>query len=261
VASTQAHLKKDKSMVKIVLNPQFEHLRKYVEEIPANMESRGSVMESGRNLIKQDHVAGIHLVIKSYRRIYLPNKIRYSYFYPSKAQRAYDYAQILIKNGFNTPSPIAYIEVRKNSLIQASYFICEYTDLTTLTSVVQGKVVPPPNLMVELARFTYSLHLKHLYHIDYSVGNILYKESEGRIDFALIDNNRMNFGPVSFKEGIRNLVRLGLSVSQITLLAEEYTRLRNVNVFVGLECFFRYKRADVMRRENKHKLKKFFGRG
>ncbi|HTF16975.1 MAG TPA: lipopolysaccharide kinase InaA family protein [Chryseolinea sp.] len=247
-------------MVKIVLNSRFEHLRQYIEEIPGQMESRGDVMESGRNLIKQDHVAGIHLVIKSYRRIYFPNKIRYSYFYPSKAQRAYDYAQVLIANGFNTPAPIAYIEVRENSLIQSSFFICEYTNLTTLTAVVQGKVDPPSDLMVELARFTYSLHLKHLYHIDYSVGNILYKQSEGRIDFALIDNNRMKFGPVSFKEGIRNLVRLGLPVSQLTLLAEEYTRLRNVNVYVGLACFFRYKRADVLRRENKHKLKKFFGR-
>ena len=50
------------------------------------------------------------------------------------------------------------------------------------------------------------------------------------------------------------------SKDALTLLAEEYTRLRGVNVFVGLERFFHYKRADVMRRENKHKLKKFFGR-
>jgi hypothetical protein len=247
-------------MVKVVLNPKFEHLRQYIEEIPGRMESRGEVLEAGRNLIKQDRVAGVHLVIKQYRRIYLPNKIRYSYFYPSKAQRAYDYGQILLSNGFKTPVPIAYIEVRQNTLIQASYFICEYTSLTTLTAVVQQKVVPPGNLMVELARFTYSLHQKELYHIDYSVGNILYQTTGERIEFALIDNNRMKFGPVSFKEGIRNLVRLGLPVSQLTLLAEEYTRLRNVNVFVGLACFYRYKRADVMRRENKHKLKKFFGR-
>ena len=247
-------------MVKIVLNPRFEHLRKYVEGIPAQMDSRGEVLEAGRNLIKQDRVDGVHLVIKQYRRIYLPNKVRYSYFYPSKAQRAYDYGMKLLENGFNTPVPIAYIEVRQNTLIQASYFVCEYTDLTTLTSVVQGKVIPPSNLMVELARFTYSLHQKHLYHIDYSVGNILYREQAGRIDFALIDNNRMKFGAVSFNEGIKNLVRLGMPVSQLTLLAEEYTRLRGVNVFVGLERFFHYKRADVMRRENKHKLKKFFGR-
>ncbi|MEJ1237621.1 lipopolysaccharide kinase InaA family protein [Chryseolinea sp. T2] len=247
-------------MVNIVLNPRFEHLRRYVEMVPEQMESRGEILEAGRNLIKQDKVDGVHLVIKQYRRIYFPNKVRYSFFYPSKAQRAYDYGIKLLQNGFNTPTPIAYIEVRRNSLIQASYFICEYTSLTTLTKVVEGKVIPPENLMVELARFTYSMHQKHLYHIDYSVGNILYQQQAGRIEFALIDNNRMKFGPVSFNEGIRNLVRLGLPVTQLTLLAEEYTRLRGVNVFVGLERFFRYKRADVMRRENKHKLKKFFGR-
>lgn len=248
------------NMVKIVLNPRFEHLRKYVEEIPAKMETRGRLLESGRNLIKEDVVEGVHLVIKSYRRIYLPNRIRYSYFYPSKAQRAYDYAHKLIGNGFNTPAPIAYIEVKKNTLIQASYFICEYTNLTTLTSVVQKKVVPPPNLMTELARFTYSLHQKHIYHIDYSVGNILYRENDGRIDFALIDNNRMQFGPVPFKKGIKNLVRLGMSIGEITQLAEEYIRLRGGNVFVGLAYFYDYKRADVMRRENKQKLKRLIGR-
>lgn len=247
-------------MVKIVLNPLFEHLRKYVGEIPARFESRGTVMESGRNLIKEDHVAGVHLVIKAYRRIYLPNKIRYSYFYPSKAQRAYDYANVLLANGFHTPAPIAYIEVRKNTLIQSSYFVCEYTHLTTLTDVVKQRVVPPPDLMVELARFTYSLHVKKIVHIDYSVGNILYQVSDGRIAFALIDNNRMRFGPVSFRAGIRNLVRLGLPATELTKLAEEYTRLRNVNVFVGLAYFFRDKKRDVTRRENKSKLKKFFGR-
>ena len=153
------------------------------------------------------------------------------------------------------------MEVRKNTLIQSSYFICEYTHLTPLSAIVQGKVIPPENLISELARFTYNMHQKELVHIDYSIGNILYEVNGGRIDFALIDNNRMNFGPVSFKAGIKNLVRLGLSVMQVTQLAEEYTRLRKVNVYVGLAYFFRFKSAEILRREKKGRVKKFFGRG
>ncbi len=114
--------------------------------------------------------------------------------------------------------------------------------------------------MLELARFTYDLHTKHIYHVDYNVGNILYAAENGRITFSLIDNNRMRFGAVSFKRGIRNLVLLGLPVDQITTLAEEYTRLRNVNVYVGLALFFRYKRDEVLRRERKQRIKAFFGR-
>lgn len=246
-------------MVKIVLNPRFERLRRYIEEIPGQIESRGRVLMSGRNLITHDEVEGVHLVIKAYRRIYFPNKVRYSYFYPSKAQRAYDYAQTLLANGFFTPEPIAYIEVRKNTLIQSSYFICAYTDLIPFTEVAEQRVVPPVNLMIELARFTYSLHRRNIYHIDYSIGNILYREIDGRIEFGLLDNNRMSFGPVSFRKGIKNLVKLGLPVSQLTELAKEYTELRNMNIYVGLSYFFRFKKADVMRRENKQKLKKFFG--
>ena len=247
-------------MVKIVLNPNYEHLREYIASIPEQFENRGSVLATGRNLIKEDIVQGQRLVIKSYRRIYLPNIIRYSFFYPSKAQRAYDYARVLLDNGFNTPEPFAYIEVKKMGLIRQSYFVCAFTTDTSLLQMKEQGLVPPANLMPELARFTYELHTKRIYHVDYNVGNILYAEENGRIKFSLIDNNRMRFGAVSFKSGIRNLVLLGLSVDQITTLAEEYTRLRNVNVYVGLALFFKYKRDEVLRRARKHKIKAFFGR-
>ena len=38
--------------MKIIVNPAYEHLRKFVESIPDIFESEGRVIYSGRNLIK-----------------------------------------------------------------------------------------------------------------------------------------------------------------------------------------------------------------
>ena len=85
----------------IVINPTFEYLRSYIERIPENFDSLGHVIEDKRNVLRKDWVDEMPIVLKSFRRIYLTNKIRYSFFHPSKAERAFDHAMILRHNGFN----------------------------------------------------------------------------------------------------------------------------------------------------------------
>jgi hypothetical protein len=62
-------------------------------------------------------------------------------------------------------------------------------------------------LIEALAQFTYRLHQNNIYYIDYTLGNILYKKKDGKYHFALVDNDRMDFGPISVEKGIKNLVR------------------------------------------------------
>lgn len=95
-------------MRKVVVHPDYPHLEEYVREIPERFHALGKIIHKDRNILRRDEAADTALVIKSYGRIYLPNRIRYTYFYPSKAQRAFDYAGLLLQNGFGTPRPIAY---------------------------------------------------------------------------------------------------------------------------------------------------------
>jgi len=221
-------------MKKVVINPAYEHLRNYVESIPENFDSLGKLLEARRNVIREDNVQGTTIVIKSFKRIYLTNRIRYSFFYPSKAQRAFDNANLLVENGFNTPAPVAYVEDKPNGLIRESFFVSEYIDFKPLEGIFRpfekGVIVPlntTLDLVLQLARYTFDLHKKDIFHSDFTLGNILYKKNNDQYEFALVDNNRMKFGSVSYKTGIRNLVRLLLPQEQLEAITKEYARLWN----------------------------------
>lgn len=220
----------------------------------------GTVLHAKRNTVREDYVKGTRLVIKSFGGIYLANRIRYTYFYPSKAKRAFENAKLLLQKGFNTPRPIAYLEIRRNGLIDQMYFICEFTDfqpVNVMNEISAEKISP---LLLEIAQHTFRLHQNNIYHLDYSSGNILFRVTNDKYELALIDNNRMKFSAITFKKGIRNFARLDLPIHHLTLIAKEYSRLWNVAERIGIQLLFRYKGNYSRRRLIKKSLKKAFSR-
>ncbi len=242
-------------MKKVVVAPEFNFIRDYIEDIPEKFHSISTVLHAKRNVIKEDSVKGIRLVIKSYSGIYLANRIRYTYFYSSKAQRAFENAQILLKNGFNTPRPIAYIEITRNGLIDQMYFICEFSDFEPLNVINGTSAEKSLPLLLEIAQHTFRLHQNNIYHIDYSSGNILFRKNNNKYELALIDNNRMSFGDVTFEKGIQNFARLELPVEHLTRIAKDYSRLWRVNELVGIQHLFQYKENYLKKRLRKKSLK------
>ncbi|HEY5824776.1 MAG TPA: lipopolysaccharide kinase InaA family protein [Cyclobacteriaceae bacterium] len=250
-------------MKKVVINPAYQHLRKYVESIPENFDSLGKLLEARRNVIREDQVEGLTIVIKSFKRIYLTNRVRYSFFYPSKAQRAFDNANLLVQNGFNTPAPVAYIEDKPNGILKESFFVSEYIDLKPLEGIFRpfekGVVVPvetTADLILQLAHYTFNLHHKNIFHADFTLGNILYKKTSDRYEFALVDNNRMKFGPVSYETGIRNLVRLLLPPAQLEEITKEYARLWNEDGAEAYERLLSFREKEARKNIFKASLKK-----
>jgi serine/threonine protein kinase len=243
-------------MKRIITDPAYSFLQEYIENIPQTFGSRGIVLHAKRNIIKEDTVQGVHLVIKSFKRIYLPNRIRYTYFASSKAQRAFDNAHILTRLGFTTPRPIAYIEITRDGLITEMYFVSEYTDFVALDTMRQTSLEDARPLLLQLAQHTYKLHQTGVYHIDYNLENILFrKHANGQFELSLIDNNRMKFGEIRFEDGIQNFERLGLSAEHLTLIGQEYARLSNVPEVIAIERLFYYKRRQLDRRLRKKALK------
>lgn len=242
-------------MKRIITNPAYSFLQEYIENIPRTFGNRGIVLHAKRNIIKEDTVQGVRLVIKSFKRIYLPNRIRYTYFASSKAQRAFDNAHILTRLGFTTPRPIAYIEITRDGLITEMYFVSEYTDFVALDAIRQTSLEDARPLLLQLARHTYKLHQTGVYHIDYNLENILFREHDGQYELSLIDNNRMKFGLIRFEDGIRNFERLGLSAEHLTLIGQEYARLSDVPEVIAIERLFYYKRKQLDRRLRKKALK------
>lgn len=245
---------------KIIIDPDYQHLEEYIRAIPDRFDDLGKILHNDRNILRYDEYANVGLVIKSYRRIYLPNRIRYTYFYPSKAQRAFDYARLLLEKGFLTPKPIAYIECTNNLLLTNSYFISAHTDFEPLKLISELPGPEQDEVLAELAGFTYRLHLNRVYHGDYSVGNILFKKIDGRYEFSLVDNNRIKFGRVSFSRGVRTMGRLGLPVEQLAAFGKMYGRLWNIDEIVVMERLFHYQKnmrnANSLKRTGKQLLRK-----
>lgn len=242
-------------MKKVVIAPSYNFLREYIEDVPRTFDSIGTVLHSKRNIIREDCVKGTRLVIKSFKRIYLTNRIRYTYFYPSKAQRAFENAEILLRKGFNTPRPIAYVEITRNGLIDQMFFICEYIDFQPLDVIRELSFEMSLKLLQQIAGHAFRLHQNNIYHVDYSVGNILFKDNNDKYELALIDNNRMQFGGITFERGIRSFERLGLPVEHLTWIGKEYARLWNVNEVIGIERLFLYKRNQLRKTKIKESIK------
>jgi hypothetical protein len=238
----------------ITIHPKFKFLQKYIEAIPLQFDAMPQVLYKGRNVIKTDEVSNVKLVIKSYHRIYLPNRIRYSFFYPSKARRAYYYGLKLLEKGFMTPEPIAFIECFEYGLLTRSYFLSLHSDFTPISTVLtEARDFP----IKDLVRFTYQLHQQGVYHMDYSVGNILFKKHQDKFHFALVDNNRMKFGKFRYSDRLKNFRRLGLSNEQLMNVAEEYSSLERSNDIETIEKLFHYVRKHRERNVLMTRVKKF----
>ena len=236
----------------ITIHPKFEFLKDYIEKIPLTFESLPNVLYRDRNVIKTDEASSAKLVIKSYGRIYLTNRIRYSFFYPSKAARAYQNGLRLLDEGFLTPAPVAFIECFKGGLLAESYFISLYSDFKPLASIMSDE---PNTLIKDLVGFSHQLHRHGIYHMDFSMGNILCKKKNDHFQFALVDNNRMEFRKFNYSKGLRAFKRLGLDNVQLTDVAKEYSRLEKANEVKTIQQILdierRHRQLDRLRKQAK----------
>ena len=89
--------------MKLILHPQFEHLRQFVEELPQRFSKEGEVLQDRRNTIKVFHVNGLDINVKRFRIPFFFNRIIYTFFRASKASKAYLNALEVLRRGFETP--------------------------------------------------------------------------------------------------------------------------------------------------------------
>lgn len=221
-------------MRRIKINPKYEQLRKFIESIPDIFEQEGKEIYNKRNLIKVLTTPDGTLVnVKRFHVPHGPNRIIYSWnIRKPKGQRAFEYPAILKNKGIGTPEPLALIEERNSLyLLGYSYLVtiqCDYGH--TLYEVGNARPGEYERLAKALAHFAADIHLHQILHKDFTPGNILWKQDEEGFHFMLVDINRMNFGPVSAKDGLYNLRRFWGPKDFTRILVSEYALLRNIDV-------------------------------
>ena len=209
--------------MKIVINPTYSILNSFVTSIPTLFDQEGELVYAGRNQLKCYSVEGYDIIVKRYKVPHLINRIAYTFFRPSKAKRAYEYALKLLDLGVNTPAPIAYIEQKSFGLLNHGYFISiyekDYTDIRNLMTGAQTNDA----LLQELSSYIAQFHNKGVLHFDMSPGNILYKEVDSHFQFSLIDINRMQFLPnISNEKRFKSFRQLSDNKTVLTRIAQLY---------------------------------------
>lgn len=238
---------------KIILNPKYENLRKFVEELPQRFGEQGTVIYDKRNVIKVISEKSLNVNIKAFAVPNIINRFVYGNFRLSKARRSYEYATVLIEKGVNTPEPIAYIECKTGLLFSQSFYLCIHEEFDGMMRELQrGRVEEHKNFLVQFARFTADMHEKGVLHEDYSPGNILYKISDTGYDFYLVDLNRMSFGDVSLEQGCRSLRRLWGSDDMIRFIASEYALARGFDSAKCIELTMYYHDAFWKKFSRRH---------
>jgi tRNA A-37 threonylcarbamoyl transferase component Bud32 len=228
-------------IMKTVINPTYNDLKSFVERIPSIFELQGESIYKDRNELKCYTTDGYHIVVKKFRKPHIINRIAYSFFRPSKAKRAYEFALKLLQVGVETPAPIAFIEQYESGLLAHGYFICifekEYEHIRDLMDGTQKD----SDLLKKLAMYIADLHANGVLHLDMSPGNILYKKSADKVHFSLVDNNRMQFMPIiSTEKRYKSLKRLTEDKEILIEMAKYYAKASGLDEAESIEKISRY---------------------
>ena len=251
--------------MKIIINPEYEYLRDWIEKLPSSFESNGEILYKGRNILKVFSLDnGTDINVKRYRKPHFFNRIVYTFFRKSKAARAYYYTLKIAKKGFDTAEAIAYIEIKQNSLLSDSYFVSRQChNVKEIRECHSGPLSGNEDLIEAFTRYCASLHDAGIYHLDFSSGNILYRNDKGKYTFILIDVNRMKFMPVSYDKGCRNFARLFVDDDIYRHLGMIYSELRQntLGKEKTTELIIACKNHFCKRKERLSSIKKIFGFG
>ena len=216
--------------MKIEINPQMTQYSDFIKSVLYQFDKSGSVIHAKRNEVRIFDVNGSALIVKRFKVPHLANRIIYTFFRKSKAQRSYQYALRFQQMEIETPQPVAYIITKQGGLLHDSYFINMKADFNrTMNEFGEGGVEGRVHILYMFADFTASIHAKGILHKDYSPGNILFKEEDGKVSFCLVDINRLRFGKVSILKGCSNFARLWGQKPFFDIVIKKYAEIRGAD--------------------------------
>lgn len=232
---------------KIYVASDFCTLTDYAKALPALFKyNYGTIIYKGRNELREMDWYGTKVVVKSFRVPNLINRIAYGVFRSSKAQRSFEYAEMLRREGIGSPAPVAYYTERNGLLFTHSYYVCLKSECPySYVNLMRGDFPGQEEILRAIARTTAALHEKGYLHKDYSRGNILFRRTDKGVEVEIIDLNRIRFRTVDMEEGCRNFERLPGTPEMFAILADEYAKARGFDANECLKLILKYNNAHI----------------
>ncbi len=213
---------------KYTLNEKYTSFENELLNIKDIFQNSHESIHKARNELKIIELHGIQCVVKAFKVPHIINRFAYTFLREGKAKKSYNNAVKLQKLNVNTPEPIGIIEFFQTGLLSQSFFIASYEPYDfTIREVFHHKVDDVEETLKEFAKFTYEIHQKGVWHVDYSLGNILIsKKEDGSYKFSLVDINRMEFKKIPPEEGLKNFNKFWAKFdTDLPLIAKEYAKL------------------------------------
>lgn len=241
---------------------RYDYKDPYVSLLPSFQSIReifahdSHTIHKARNELKIISLGEVKTVVKSFKVPHLLNRFVYTFFRESKARKSYRNALRLEELGISTPSAIAVIEFFESGLLAESFFIAEYFeyDFTIRTPLLEP-LRDREEIFRAFAAYTYDLHQKGVWHLDYSPGNILIKRLEEGYRFSIVDINRMEFREITPLEGCENFNKLWATDEELEIMGREYARLSGLDDTRAVTEMQRHNRANKQTKNFKKKLK------
>ncbi len=237
--------------------PQYAHLEKSFGNIRSIFTRDNHTIHKARNELKIIELDGVKTVVKSFKVPHLFNRIVYTFFRRSKGYKSYHNALRLRSLGISTPEPIALIEFFSAGLLADSYFICLHFDYDfTIRTPLLEPLADREAIFTAFAAYTYDLHQKGVWHLDYSPGNILIKRTESGYQFSIVDINRMEFRDICPLDGCENFNKLWASDEELEIMGREYARLSGLDETLTIAEMKRHNDENKRTKNFKKRLKR-----
>ena len=244
---------------KYIINPDYESLTDFVQEIPQKFDREGMLIYDSRNTVRIFKNDDEKIVVKRFRHSMLHQRFDYTFVRPSKSKRAYTYALKLLELGISTPVPIACIEEYHWGLFYRGYLVSTYCgdpDMRLLRDELEGH----DDLINALAHFLVNMHEKGFFHGDTNLSNFMYRkdpDSPTGYHITTIDINRSTFVENPSREDcIRNLMRLTHVRPALKKIIGRYAELRGWNVEWAVSLVMQKLDAFEKQKELARKMKK-----
>lgn len=225
-----------------------------LETIETYFSKSNNSIHKARNEIKIIDYNSENLVVKSFKTPNIFNKIVYTFFKQSKAEKSYINSVKIIDF---VPKPIGFIEFKKFGLINKSYFISENFDysFTIREPLLNENFTDKKNIFKAFAKFSMELHNNGILHLDYSPGNILIKQENGTYIFKIVDINRMQFKSLDLDERLKNFAKLWAKDDDLIIIIKEYSTLINEDETTCISKALKFSQAHKDRKNAKKRLR------
>ena len=221
---------------KLEINPLYPSFKNILVEIKNIFLEHSNSIHLARNELKIIPLQGFETVVKAFRVPNILNQFVYAYLRRSKAYKAFHNAQKLRDLDVETPQAIGYIEFFRFGLLKESFFISKKFEYDFTIAHIRDNQPPyKEKVLQDFAKFSYEIHQKGVWHIDYSGGNILIKQQDNSYKFSLVDINRMKFRSINGYEGLENFNKLWFNEEDLTTIAKTYAHLANLDEHKAVE--------------------------